>query len=161
MLVLGIVGTHWLSGLTANGPGRLAGWPHASSAPAAARPRPADPPLPRASVRRPTPIDEAPEPEPVRRAYRLLPLGTPPVPTPYARLRGHLDGSLVLRVTVDRRGLVRGVAVDRSSGDAVLDAHALATVRGWRFAVPADAPEQFTGRLPMHFSSNPAPTRLP
>jgi protein TonB len=54
---------------------------------------------------------------------------------------------------VDGAGRVQGASVIASSGDPILDRHALRSVRGWRFAVPADHPDGLSGELPMRFSS--------
>ena len=48
---------------------------------------------------------------------------------------------------------VTDAALAGSSGDPVLDAHALTIVRGWRFAVPSDHPDGFSGELPMRFTT--------
>jgi protein TonB len=58
---------------------------------------------------------------------------------------------VVLEVGTDGDGRVTDASVARSSGDPVLDAHALATVRHWRFAVPAGFPQGVHGELPMRF----------
>ena len=87
----------------------------------------------------------------------LLPLSTPPDPAPYVQLRGHLDGYVVLAVRTDGGGRVTSARIAQSSGDAVLDAHALATVQRWRFAVPAGH-EGVQGELPMRFDSTAPPT---
>ncbi len=82
-----------------------------------------------------------------------------PVATPadtsqsWQQLRGHLDGHVVVRVRVDGAGRVEDASLVASSGDPVLDQHALRSVRGWRFAVPADHPQGLSGELPMRFSS--------
>jgi protein TonB len=68
-------------------------------------------------------------------------------------LRGHLDGRLVLRVGVDGSGRVLVASVAESSGDPILDEHALRSVRGWRFAVSGDHPDGISGELPMRFSA--------
>lgn len=83
----------------------------------------------------------------------LVPVSTPPGSASWAQLRGHLDGHVVLAVATDGEGQVRSAAVAQSSGDPVLDAHAVATVRRWRFAVPAGFPDGVHGELPMRFSS--------
>jgi len=83
----------------------------------------------------------------------LRPLAMPNTATPFKQLRNHLSGSVVLRLDVDGEGRVRTAAMSQSSGDAVLDAHALRMVRDWRFAVPADHPEGIRGELPMRFDS--------
>jgi protein TonB len=54
---------------------------------------------------------------------------------------------------VDGSGRVSAASLSESSGDPVLDAHALRSVRGWRFAVPPDHPDGLSGELPMRFSS--------
>lgn len=77
--------------------------------------------------------------------------------TPYDQLRGHLDGRVVLHLSVDGQGDVTAAAVVQSSGDAVLDAHALRSVRGWRFALPPDHPAGLSADLPMQFSSGSDP----
>lgn len=83
----------------------------------------------------------------------LRPLAMPNAATPFKQLRNHLSGSVVLRLDVDGEGRVRTAALSQSSGDAVLDAHALRMVRDWRFAVPADHPQGISGELPMRFDS--------
>ena len=70
--------------------------------------------------------------------------------------RGHLDGQVLLHVDVDRSGRVSAARLAASSGDPVLDEHALRSARGWRFAVPADYPDGFSGELPMRFASQAA-----
>lgn len=81
----------------------------------------------------------------------LVPLSMPGLRTRYDAVQGHLDGSLVLSVTVAGDGRVLAVAVRRSSGDPVLDDYAQQLARGWRFAVPPGQSGAFTGDLPMHF----------
>ena len=83
----------------------------------------------------------------------LVPVSMPDVPVSWSRMEGHLSGRVLLHLAIDGRGHVADAAVAESSGDAVLDAHALTTVRGWRFAVPADHPDGFSGDLPMRFTS--------
>lgn len=74
---------------------------------------------------------------------------------PWYKLRGHLDGRVLVHLSIDGDGRVRSARVASSSGDPVLDAHALRTVRHWTFAVPSDQPDGFSGDLPMRFSSQP------
>lgn len=69
------------------------------------------------------------------------------------RLRGHLDGRVVLHLDIDGRGRVEAARLVDTSGDPVLDEHALRSVRRWSFAVPADHPDGISGELPMVFSS--------
>lgn len=96
-------------------------------------------------------ISRAPPPA----APELVPIAMPVEHgTPYEKLRGHLDGYIVVHLSVDGRGQVITADVARSSGDAVLDAHALRSVRGWRFAVPAGYPAGLSADLPMQFSSH-------
>lgn len=82
----------------------------------------------------------------------LVPLAMPDAPVPYAAMRAHLDGQLRLHLTVDGAGRVTAASLATSSGDPVLDAHALQMVRRWRFAVPTDRPAGFSGDLAMRFS---------
>lgn len=153
-LLLGILGTQWLSERTAHWQG----------------PRPAAGPCRRrGTVRR----DGRPHAMALRRARpaatpilatmpataataALVPLDAPAPDVPYAALRGHLDGSVAIAVTLDATGAVASATLDRSSGDAVLDAYALANVRGWRFAAPRDA------RRPARHAHHPLhPARTP
>ena len=90
--------------------------------------------------------EAAPPPE-------LVPLSMPDAPVSWSRMEGHLRGRVLLRVSIDGSGRVTAASLAESSGDSVLDAHALASVRGWRFAVPADHPDGFSGELPMRFTS--------
>ncbi|MEO8777335.1 MAG: TonB family protein [Rhodanobacter sp.] len=88
----------------------------------------------------------------------LQPLATPDDTSQrWAQLRGHLDGRVIVHLRVDRAGNVDDASLVVSSGDPVLDQHALRSVRGWRFAVPADHPDGLTGDLPMRFSSQDRP----
>jgi protein TonB len=154
-LLIGIGGTGWLSDFTDD----WTGPPPRSGALAVARPhhspghrRPHA--VPRVVGAQPeTAARAAPAPAPPA----LVPLDTPPGPSSWAQLRGHLDGRVVLDVATDGSGRVTSAGVAQSSGDPVLDAHALATVRGWRFAVPAGAPGVH-GELPMRFDSGPSAT---
>jgi len=153
-LLVGIGGTGWLSGFTDDWagprprsaarafvqahPNRVPARSHApprvvgAQPEAAAHPAPATPPA-------------------------LVPLDTPPGPSPWAQLRGHLDGRVVLALATDATGHVTLARVAMSSGDPVLDAHALATVQHWRFAVPAGR-AGVQGELPMRFDSQATAT---
>jgi protein TonB len=153
-LLVGILGTGWLSGFTddwvgprprpaAQGVPRLRRMPsrprtHAAPRVVGARPEAA---APRAPVAPPA----------------LVPLDIPPAPSSWAELRGHLDGRVVLTIATDGHGRVTTVAIARSSGDTVLDAYAVATVRHWRFAVPAGT-AGVQGELPMRFDSTASST---
>lgn len=92
-------------------------------------------------------------------AHASVPTTLQPLATPddtsqsWAQLRGHLDGRVVMRVRIDGTGRVESARVATSSGDPVLDQHALRSVRGWRFAVPSSHPNGLSGELPMLFSS--------
>ena len=84
----------------------------------------------------------------------LQPLATPEdTSQSWEQLRGHLDGQLIVQVQVDAAGRVDSASVVASSGDPILDQHALRSVRGWRFAVPPGHPDGVSGELPMRFSS--------
>ncbi|MBP1474994.1 energy transducer TonB [Frateuria sp. MAH-13] len=148
-LLIGIAGTDGLSGFTDD----WTGPPPRAAAHVVPR-------LQRAPVRHrshaaPRVVGALPEPvtHPAAKApVELVPLDTPPGPSAWAALRGHLDGRVLLDIATDGSGRVTSAGVARSSGDPVLDAHALATVRGWRFAVPAGE-NGVRGELPMRFDS--------
>lgn len=90
----------------------------------------------------------------VRDPLALVPVATPDdASQPYYQLRGHLDGRVLVHLHVDSSGRVTEARVARSSGDAVLDQHALRSVRAWRFAVPANQPGGISGDLPMRFAT--------
>ena len=87
----------------------------------------------------------------------LLPLSMPAdTSRSWSELRGHLDGNVVLQLDIDGAGQVRHAAVAVSSGDPVLDEHALRNVSGWRFDVPSGHPDGLSGRLPMRFRTGGA-----
>lgn len=154
-LLVGVLGTQWLSGRTAGWAGPRHPVIAEHTAPPALRYR-ADRErrLPsRVAVVRATGPAAAPLPPPPE----LVPVSMPPLSARYAGLAGHLAGDVVLRLRVDGAGRVLEAAVARSSGDAVLDAHARAMVAQWRFAVPSDHPDGLSGELPMHFGTAPAP----
>lgn len=153
-LAVGIGGTAWLSQRTAGWaglPAHAARWPTYHHALAQRRPRSPAPWLAvhRAEPRATAAMDvQAATPAPVE----LVPVAMPTRPVPYQAMRHHLDGRVLLHLHVDGQGRVLAAAVAASSGDAVLDAHALATVRDWRFAVPAGHPDGISGELPMRFT---------
>ncbi|MFC5527714.1 energy transducer TonB [Rhodanobacter ginsengisoli] len=159
-LAVGIAGTAWLSTLTAgwHGPAPRVATLSARSASRHAWPLPhrrhgaiSVVPARRSAPDRPgrgESLAAAPPPA------ALLPLAMPSDTSQrWDELRGHLDGRVVLHVDIDDRGRVAAAGISESSGDPVLDEHALRSVRGWRFAVPADHPEGISGELPMRFSS--------
>jgi protein TonB len=155
LLLGGIAGTAWLSTLTA-------GW----SGPAVAVHKPVHhaarlaqaPVHPHRPVHVATKVARVLPPEPVPMPLPPAPLEPVAMPydttTPWYRLRGHLDGRVVVHVDTDGRGQVARASVVESSGDPILDEHALRSVRAWRFAVPADHPGGVSGELPMRFSSH-------
>ncbi|MGN2253375.1 energy transducer TonB [Frateuria sp. GZRe12] len=155
-LVIGILGTDWVSGFTDDWTGPP---PHAASRAVARHYRV---PLRHRSFAAPRVIGASSEnvehPAPMA-SPELVPLDTPPAPSSWAELRGHLDGRVVLDIDTDGSGRVAAAGIARSSGDPVLDAHALATVRRWRFAVPTGA-SGVQGELPMRFDST-APSTPP
>lgn len=163
-LAIGIAGTGWLSALTVGwrGPAtQLAANRHGSSAQRHALPSPqrrqgpvsvvqvhrakadhagGDKGEAQAAVLAPTPA--------------LVPLAMPAdTSQSWDELHGHLDGRVVLRVGIDGNGRVDAASLVESSGDPVLDEHALRSVRNWRFAVPSDHPDGISGDLPMRFSA--------
>lgn len=157
-LVVGAWGTDWLSGFTDDwvGPPPRPGAAAAVRAPRAAHRRSHAAPR---VVGAETGATASSMPAPAPPA--LVPLETPPDPSSWAQLRGHLDGRVVLEVSTDGVGRVSAASVLESSGDPVLDAHALATVRRWRFAVPTGFPDGIHGQLPMRFNSAPRTTPPP
>jgi protein TonB len=80
-------------------------------------------------------------------------LATPAADERWDEVRGHLDGRLTVQLRIDGDGRVQHARVLASSGDPILDAHALRSVQGWRFAVPPGYPDGLSGELPMRFSS--------
>lgn len=73
---------------------------------------------------------------------------------PLDHMQSHDAGNLVLHLTVDGLGQVTQSALTQSSGDAVLDADAVAMARHWRFVVPDDRPDGFSGDLPLSFGAS-------
>ncbi|HUH55282.1 MAG TPA: energy transducer TonB [Rhodanobacter sp.] len=156
LLAGGIAGTGWLSTLTAGWSGPVAKTPtrHSATIAKASVQRHAHAPVHVAKVVRTAPQEVTPAAAPTPPAP-LEPVAMPYDTTqPWYRLRGHLDGRVVVHVDTDGRGQVDRASLVESSGDPVLDEHALRSVRGWRFAVPADHPAGVSGELPMRFSSH-------
>jgi protein TonB len=160
-LAVGIAGTGWLSTLTTVWPGPP---PRYAAARTASAPRAL--PSPRRShapahvvrtARVPadlSAVDADAAQASVPPTPELVPLAMPAdTSQPWYELRGHLDGRVLLHVDIDGAGQVRSASVSQSSGDPVLDEHALRSVRGWRFAVPPDRSDGLSGELPMRFSS--------
>jgi protein TonB len=58
--------------------------------------------------------------------------GNPPPIYPAIALQNGWSGSVLLKLVIDEKGAVTSVAVERSSGYAVLDAAAVNAVRRWR-----------------------------
>jgi protein TonB len=163
-LAIGIAGTGWLSTLTVGWRGptpRIVATQHGSSAQHHARPLPRHRhgPLSVVQVHRAIADRSASDMGDAQAAVlapapALVPL-TMPADTSQSwdELRGHLDGRVVLHVGIDGQGRVDAANLVESSGDPILDEHALRSVRGWRFAVPGDHPDGITGELPMRFSA--------
>lgn len=161
-LLAGIAGTGWLSGQTAGWSGPLATVQPRSAPKSSSRPsHRAGGIRTRVLVPRPAVVALAPSAPAAAAQPQLVPLGTPADPTPYVALRGHLDGKVTVQLVVDAQGFVRDAAVGDSSGDPVLDAHALATVRRWRFAVPPGHTQGIAGTLSMRFDSGSPIARTP
>lgn len=157
LLGLGIVGTGWLSSFTEIWPGPPQRYLAAAHTAARVTPRTIHASThvthtPRRPRYRPAVVEPTPPVAPA--TPELVPVATPSDNSqPWDTLRGHLDGRVVLHVDIDASGRVAGASLSQSSGDPVLDQHALRSVRGWRFAVPGDHPDGFSGELPMRFSS--------
>lgn len=159
LLVGGIAGTGWLSTLTSgwSGPAvRSASQPRLARAPEAAHRR-LHGPVHAVQTHRVPPVatgDDEAQATVLAPPPPLVPLATPAdTSQPWYRLRGHLDGHVVVHVQTDGSGHVDRAGVVQSSGDPVLDEHALRSVRGWRFAVPGDHAAGVSGELAMSFSS--------
>ncbi|MEO8997601.1 MAG: TonB family protein [Rhodanobacter sp.] len=165
-LAIGIAGTGWFSTLTVGWRGpmpRLAATRHGSSAQRHALPSPLHRQSPPSLVQvHRARADRAASDRGEVQAAVLAPTSRPalvPLAMPadtsqsWDELRGHLDGRLVLHVGIDGNGRVLAASLVESSGDPVLDEHALRSVRGWRFAVPGDHPDEISGELPMRFSA--------
>ena len=159
-LAIGIAGTGWLSTLTAGWAGparRLVATQHPTRNVRHPLPSPRGWHGPVKVVRTPhAPTTDATARDSVASvaSAELIPLAMPGDSSQtWDDLRGHLDGRVVLHVGIDGSGRVGAASVSESSGDPILDAHALRSVRGWRFAVPTDHPEGISGELPMRFSS--------
>lgn len=154
-LAVGIAGTQWLSGLTSGWAGpseRVAGYLPAPRH-ALRRERSAPPRVVGAhrAVRLASEsgaIDEAPPAVP-----ELVPLTMPATTASWSQMDGHVQGNVLVHLRIDGSGQVAAAAIATSSGDPVLDARALASVRQWRFAVPAGYPDGFSGDLPMRFTA--------
>lgn len=84
----------------------------------------------------PVPVDPRPAeiaaPGPVT-MNTLAYVFAPPPPYPPAAKRKGWSGVVVLRILVDEAGLPEHVAIERSSGRALLDVTAAKQVRKWRF----------------------------
>ncbi len=163
-LAIGIAGTGWLSTLTS----RWSALPQTASAASTehrvpVRVRPRRPNQQHGSVSVVMPSRQAAVSSPisdlfggasVKSSPELIPLMTPSDHSqPWYKLQGHLDGRVVLHLTIDGTGRVITAEMRESSGDPILDSHALRSVRLWRFAVPPDRPDGLSGDLPMRFAS--------
>jgi protein TonB len=168
-LAIGIGGTHWLSGRSTDEPLALSAVstrrlppPHHRTTPAAHHARAVALHAHNGSKNLPVAarLPAQSQPDLAARAAppELVPLDMPVVrDEAYEQQLGHLDGRVVMRVSIDGAGHVSAANVVETSGDAALDAHALRSVRQWRFAVPTDYPEGFSADLPMRFSSHDEP----
>ncbi|MGE0608233.1 MAG: TonB family protein [Pirellulales bacterium] len=78
----------------------------------------------------------------------------PAPPYPADALRAGLQGRVILRVAVNRAGIVDALQVETSSGSASLDSAAAETVRRWRFrpATRLGRPTATTVLIPVRFS---------
>lgn len=156
-LAIGIAGTGWLSTLTGSWPDAPRGIAVSHGDSASARPlrhrrHAVVPTVRRRTVPEAIGADVA-QAAAVPAPIRLQPLATPAAAERWDEVRGHLDGRLTVQLRVDGDGRVQHARVVASSGDPILDAHALRSVQGWRFAVPPGHPDGLSGELPMRFSS--------
>jgi periplasmic protein TonB len=162
-LGIGVAGTQWISGMSggsaapaaaqvAHGvalhraaPLRVAHRMHGHAMHAIADGRPRYTSVPA--------VVQASHAAPHTEAVTWVPVSMPVSSIPFTEMRAHDEGNLVLHLVVDGRGQVAQAWLAQSSGDAVLDAHALAMAHQWRFAVPADHPDGFSGDLPLSFGT--------
>ncbi|AGG90918.1 energy transducer TonB family protein [Rhodanobacter denitrificans] len=160
-LAVGVAGTGWLSAQTSVWSGPPTRYTAQVDTPTALRARPS-PHRPRRSPRvaparrmlPPAVVADEAQAAIAAPAPELVPLATPAdTSQSWDELRGHLDGRVLLHVDIDGNGRVTTASLSESSGDPVLDQHALRSVRGWRFAVPPDHPDGLSGELPMRFTS--------
>lgn len=162
-LAVGVAGTHWFSVLDTGWAGpseRVAGFlpaPHHADARASRRhaASASQPPRAVARVQRSVlpPVLVAAQAEPPPPPPELVPVSMPQLPMSWSRMADHLQGRVLLHLAIDGAGRVAAASLVESSGDPVLDAHALALVRHWRFVVPPDHPHGFDGNLPMRFTT--------
>lgn len=162
-LAIGIAGTGWLSTLTSRGHGQPAQGvaaehrspPHSLKQPAH-RQAPVSVVMHHRHAPNSSPGGElaSSQAATVKSPTELIPLTTPSdTSQPWYQLQGHLDGRVVLHLTIDGSGRVITAAMRESSGDPILDDHALRSVRHWRFAVPPKQPNSLSGDLTMRFAS--------
>ncbi len=71
---------------------------------------------------------------------------------PQAARRAHIEGRVLVRITIDPSGVVSHASVERSSGSRMLDDAALALARAYRFSSAAHAR---VARLPVVFELGP------
>jgi protein TonB len=159
-LAIGIAGTAWLSSLTGDWRGpATATVTHVDKVRTVlrrrARPSPPlgehAPMLATAQTSRSPRADVAPE------LPSLTPVDMPSLPASWFGRMERVSGRVVLKLTVDGGGRVVDAAVAQSSGSTQLDDRAMRTVRGWRFAVPADHPDGLSGSLVMRYDEQAGP----
>lgn len=162
-LAVGVAGTAWLCSLTAGWvgpPAQMASAPSAAALHHPPRVHRWHGPVSVVQVRRVHSASLAEDgggahAADVRHPPALVPVATPDdASQPYYQLRGHLDGRVLVHLHVDGAGRVIEARVAQSSGDPILDQHALRSVRAWRFAVPAGYSAGISGVLPMRFASS-------
>jgi TonB family protein len=92
-------------------------------------------------------------PEPIVSIEEMKMLTRMTISVPRSRPKGEVRGPSVLRVHVDKEGLVRHVALHESSGSSAHDEAAMLAMRGARFSpkhvdgIPADV----SLIVPLHF----------
>lgn len=88
----------------------------------------------------------------IQEAHPDMPQNKAPEYPREAREKGW-EGTVVLKVHIDRKGKVSSLDVERSSGHAVLDKSALKAVKDWRFLPSRIGPLSFDSwiRVPLQF----------
>ncbi len=163
VLVVGVVGTAWLSSLTDRWPGPDVRRPSHVARARALLPRHGRPTHEaRRAVAAAKPHKVVPKPVRPTPLPPLTPIDMPSASAAWLGTPDTASGRVVLHLAVDSRGRVKRASIAESSGHATLDDRAVRTVLGWRFAVPAGHPDGLNGSLVMRFSDEAGPVaRLP
>ena len=88
--------------------------------------------------------------------YQTLQYQKTPVAPKYPRIakRRGVEGTVILMLMINRRGIVDNALIDRSSGYSVLDKAAIKAATQWRFMpiIKAGKSKLAQARVPVRFS---------